>query len=1378
MKRKSVITSFFLAGALVAGGLSFALASVSPTPKKTEATYTQTAAEYYSGFNWDLTGSSLKTALFNKINLNTLGAGWSYDGLFTAYQTTDTRSNGTVWDLYSDKTTYTHSSSHNYSKEGDGFNREHMIPQSIFNEAAPMKSDIHHVFPTDGYVNNRRSNYPHGNVNKSTTYTSNDGYKLGYTNDGGYSGLVFEVKDEYKGDVARTYFYFVTCYQDKLTSSSWKNFDAFTKNTYPSIADPFLDIYLQWAKDDPVSQKEIDRNNAAYAGQGNRNPFIDCPYATGAIWDSSHATDYGNKGEIIVAPQGSTGITSISKTTASIVNGNSTTISATSSNSGTISWSSSNTNVATVSNPTAASGSNITINAVGVGTSTITASITINGTTYSKTCTVTVTAPKTLSSISVSGQKTTFTVNEAFSFGGTVTAHYTDSTTANVTESATFTGYDMATLGNQTVTVSYTEGTTKTTSYSITINEASASESITITYSDLPTSYSSSETALTTAGKTMIKICNVANYSSNIQVKSSTGYLYNSSALTNIKTITMVKTSSGKNVTTVYGGASSKSTTRTFTASQSGNTYTYDFSSYSYPYFYITSGSNASNFDSITIEYGTATTKTLSSVATSGQKTSFSTGENFSYGGTLTATYSDSSHAGVTPTSFKYGASGINPTSAGTAITTSTVMSASTHNGKTIYVLYTEGGVTKYASYTISVSDVSVTSVSLNSSSESINVGGTVTLTATVLPSNATNKNVSWSSSNTSVATVSGGTVTGVAKGTATITVTTQDGSKTDTCTITVLQQVTGVSLDKPSLSLTTGNTGSLVATVTPSNASNKNVTWSTSNSSVAAVSNGTVTAVAAGTATITVETEDGGFTDECSVTVTDPIVHVTGVSLNYTTKSVDINGYFELEATIAPSNATYKSVSWSSSNDEVATVSAGLVRGISAGTATITVTTVDGGHTATCTVTVTSSGSSSETQATIDLSAQGFTNEQEVTSVSSSTGSAQVVFDKGTNNNVPKYFDTGTAVRVYSGGTFTVSSSMYTITSITITFGSGDKTNEITCNVGTLSLPTWTGSSDSVTFTVGGTKDHRRIKSLNITFENSGGTDPDPTPTPSNTSFKIIESQAEIMDGTQLVIGYINGNTVKVMKNYESGKYYHYTVDGIYSSETGTLTPNEGYSRWTIGDTESGYTFKNANNQYLNANSESYSNLVATSSLEATTYWEITIESDSYHTIRNLNNSSRSWVCYASGYTNFDCEANEVTPGILMFADVAATTKAFVDNYLHMSDYTSNLGWCKDQEHGYYEVAKERLLAMGSAYIYEFQENDAFNAAQARYEAWASFNGDITPYYDSGSNSASLTHASTNNVVTTITVLTLCTLSISAIYLALKHRKFERKLT
>ncbi|MCQ2138224.1 MAG: Ig-like domain-containing protein [Bacteroidales bacterium] len=176
------------------------------------------------------------------------------------------------------------------------------------------------------------------------------------------------------------------------------------------------------------------------------------------------------------------------------------------------------------------------------------------------------------------------------------------------------------------------------------------------------------------------------------------------------------------------------------------------------------------------------------------------------------------------------------------------------------------------------------------------------------------------------------------------------------------LAAVAGISLNKTSMTLTEGATQTLTATITPSNATNKNVTWFSSNTSVATVdANGKVTAVKAGTATITAKTADGGKTATCTVTVSAATVAVTGISLNRSSYTMDIGGTMTLTATVLPSNATNKTVSWSTSNSSVATVSNGVVTAKGAGTATITAKTADGNKTASCSITVNASSSVAE---------------------------------------------------------------------------------------------------------------------------------------------------------------------------------------------------------------------------------------------------------------------------------------------------------------------------------------------------------------------------------------------------------------------------------
>ena len=231
-------------------------------------------------------GSALKTAMCGIIYNRTEK---SYDYLWTAFQTTDVRSDGKIWDMYSNITNYTPvTSGSSYSVEGDSYNREHSWPQSWFSSNTPMYTDLHHIYPTDGFVNGKRSNYPFGETNGETYKSANNFSKLGTCTYPGYTGVVFEPADEYKGDFARTYFYMVTCYEEKLADWYAGNADGIRAtidgSTYPALTQWQLNMLMEWAKNDPVSEKEINRNNAVYAIQNNRNPFIDYPGLQEYIW--------------------------------------------------------------------------------------------------------------------------------------------------------------------------------------------------------------------------------------------------------------------------------------------------------------------------------------------------------------------------------------------------------------------------------------------------------------------------------------------------------------------------------------------------------------------------------------------------------------------------------------------------------------------------------------------------------------------------------------------------------------------------------------------------------------------------------------------------------------------------------------------------------------------------------------------------------------------------------------------------------------------------------------------------------------------------------------------------------------------------------------
>lgn len=258
----------------------------------------QAPSGYYSAAKGKK-GSSLKTALYGIVASHTAR---SYDQLWEDFKSTDLRSDGTIWDMYSSISSYKPgkpAQGASTGSEGVGYNREHSFPKSWFDDAKPMYTDLFHLYPTDVYVNNRRSNYPFGETN-GETYKSSGGFsKVGSCTVSGYSGTVFEPADEYKGDFARTYFYMATAYEDKI--SSWSS-PMLAGNKYPAYADWALTMLLRWAEEDPVSEKEIARNNAVYKIQKNRNPFIDFPGLEQYVWGSKTTTafdpdNYTNSGE-------------------------------------------------------------------------------------------------------------------------------------------------------------------------------------------------------------------------------------------------------------------------------------------------------------------------------------------------------------------------------------------------------------------------------------------------------------------------------------------------------------------------------------------------------------------------------------------------------------------------------------------------------------------------------------------------------------------------------------------------------------------------------------------------------------------------------------------------------------------------------------------------------------------------------------------------------------------------------------------------------------------------------------------------------------------------------------------------------------------------
>jgi endonuclease I len=254
----------------------------------------------------------LKTALFNIIKPTTANPPPTYDGICSIYPTTDYRKSDDmlrdiIWDMYSDNPTGADPYEFEYGIDVDGcggspnnppipgtseglmYNREHSFPRSWFGGAIePMNSDIFHIYPTDKEVNNRRSSFPYGETT-TPTWTSLNGSKLGPCTFTGYSGTVFEPINNYKGDFARAQFYMATAYEANV--AGWQpNADFILNGTaYQAFDNWYLQLLFKWHTQDPVSQKEIDRNNAVYVIQGNRNPFIDHPEWVFDVWSCTGA---------------------------------------------------------------------------------------------------------------------------------------------------------------------------------------------------------------------------------------------------------------------------------------------------------------------------------------------------------------------------------------------------------------------------------------------------------------------------------------------------------------------------------------------------------------------------------------------------------------------------------------------------------------------------------------------------------------------------------------------------------------------------------------------------------------------------------------------------------------------------------------------------------------------------------------------------------------------------------------------------------------------------------------------------------------------------------------------------------------------------------
>lgn len=226
----------------------------------------------------------------------------SYDQLWSDFRTTDCNGN-TIIDRYSN-TQYIYSTNQcgTYSGVGDCYNREHSIPNSWWGGSSSdtAYTDLQHMFPVDGFVNSKRGNHPFGDCNNGTVYGTG---KLGACTFTGYSGTVFEVADEYKGDFARVYFYFATRYMTRMSSyTSGTGSAVFTSSSYLGLTNWAINQLLEWHRNDPVSTLETTRNDAVYGIQRNRNPFIDNPDLVEYIWGNKQGNVWTGSGSGTTTP--------------------------------------------------------------------------------------------------------------------------------------------------------------------------------------------------------------------------------------------------------------------------------------------------------------------------------------------------------------------------------------------------------------------------------------------------------------------------------------------------------------------------------------------------------------------------------------------------------------------------------------------------------------------------------------------------------------------------------------------------------------------------------------------------------------------------------------------------------------------------------------------------------------------------------------------------------------------------------------------------------------------------------------------------------------------------------------------------------------------
>lgn len=667
-------------------------------------------------------GTTLVKALKSKItqvsdgSTNTI----SYNGLWSSYKTSDAvpGSNGAyIWDMYGGFQFSYQSGGSSYKNEGDCYNREHSVPKSWFGEKTPAYSDIIHLVPTDGKVNGMRSNYAFGEVSNATysysfparSYNGVQYQKAGISKLGSPKAIngfttseskVFEPDDQYKGDFARIYMYFAVRYGggtcQATTGSGTAIFTSTCTNANPYVTNYGLALLQKWHVQDPVSDKEINRNNAIETLQGNRNPFVDYPE-----WaDKIFGTNYGEGGS------SSSPSVSISQTTAFLKVGETISLTASASDSSLITWSTSNKNIATVND-------NGVITGIAEGSATITASALIEGETYTAICSVDVVSSSTTDDGTYTMLTSISNIDESAKYVLGVDGvgfHYSGNSSWGKVALPTDQTPLYYTLKKETGNTTFTAQTViSNKTYYLTIPTSN-----TFTMSETSSSIKLGTTTTDSEGQPNYAVTNSSNTSRHLRINGSSGlrsyagttgtmaYFYkvgsSSSASLSSISVSGYKTtflegdsfSFGGIVTAHYSDDSSIDVTSF--ASFSG----YDMTSIGTQTITVTYGEKTATY-TISINQGT-----LSSISVSGQKTTYLKNSTFSFDGVCLATFANGYQKQVIPTSVS------SP-------------DMSTSGTKTVSVSYSYNGVNKTTTYEIIVSSHRVVL------EESYNVIGTIT---------------------------------------------------------------------------------------------------------------------------------------------------------------------------------------------------------------------------------------------------------------------------------------------------------------------------------------------------------------------------------------------------------------------------------------------------------------------------------------------------------------------------------------------------------------------------------------------------------------------------------------------------------------------------